>query len=479
MVAFGPGSTCQAGFCGEPAPCQVTANCRAQFGYGTFCQDGRCALAPADPRCNVSEPPELAGTFPTVVGDRLLIGALLQNTESQNARASAIRLAISEMNGAGGIVGFKLGVLVCRNDAEGSTSSADVSSALTRHLAGSIGVPLILGPASSGNATAALSELLVRQLPTAIISPSATSAALTTAKDTFGNQSVGLFWRTCPNDNLQVSVLAKKISKASFASVALVYQQDPYGNGIEQSFRTAWEDPQHKVTSFPFQIDAAQVNADLDKAAQGAAQLKPAAVLIAAADAKYTVTFLQSAVKAGLTAPKFFFTDGSRSKAVLLDSKLSMEVRQIVQAAAGTGPAAFDPSNMKHKSFDDAMKNKYGVTVTSFGFLSHSYDAAYVGVFGIAAAFAGANNRVAGFDGFKVATGLSGLAKGMAIDVGPLAFTQAVSKIVGGKTIDIRGLSGPLDFDSTGEAAGLVEVWRANAAFDDFETVEIVTATKL
>lgn len=476
VAAFGPGSACGDGYCSAAPACATTAECRSAFGYGAVCEAGRCAFAPAEPRCNLSEPPELAGSFPTVVGDRVLVGAILKDTESQNARASAMRLAVSEINIAGGIDGFPLALLVCRNDAGETTTDNDETARLTDYLAGSLGVPLLLGPASSSNVAAAVARLKVQKLATAIVSPSATAAGLTDDPVVFDGRAPSLFWRTSPRDTLQAAVLVNEVAKGAPMRVVVVYQNDPYGSGIESDFRDGWTkaSPMAPVDSLPFRLDS-NLSADLAKAAGDAKVKAPDALLVVAADAANTLKFFEELVKVGYTPPKLFLTDGSRSKAMLAP-ELSDGVKALVKGAVGTGPAAFDPDAKDgYAKFSQQMKSLYDVTVTGFGFVSHSYDAAYVGAYGLLAGVAKAEGKVAAFDGFDVATGFTRLAKGDSVAIGQSDYSKAAKALTSGGAIDIRGISGPLDFDSTrGEAPGPIEVWAPNAAFDDFEQRSVV-----
>lgn len=473
-VAFGAGSACTEGYCSDPTPCTATAECRAAFGYGTLCEAGTCVLAPAEPRCSISAPPELAGEFPRAIGDRILVGALLKDTASQQARASAMRLAVDEINVAGGIDGFDLALLVCRNDATETTTDNDETARLTEYLAGSLGTPLILGPASSSNVAAAIGVLKVKLLPTALVSPSATAAGLSDDPVVFDGRSTGLFWRTCPKDTLQAAVLVDEVGKTMAPSVTVVYQNDAYGSGIEAAFRAGWTAGGKAVTSLPFRVDS-NLDADLAKAATDAKAKGAPALLVVASDATTSMKLLQQLVKAGFTTPKLFLTDGSRSK-VLLDPMQPKAVQDLVRASVGTGPAAFDPNaEATYSKFVQQMASLYGVTVTGFGFVSHSYDAAYVGAYGLLHGLSKGKHAAVGFDGFDVAEGFTRLSSGTAVAIGQTDFTKAAASLTSGKSIDIQGISGPLDFDpARGEAEGPIEVWVPNDAFDDFKTVSVV-----
>ncbi len=125
-------------------------------------------------------------------------------------------------------------------------ATGDARSALNDHaldyLAGTLGVPYLVGPLTSSDALDLIADLTKKSYPTVIISPSATSAALTTIDDKLPpTQPYGLFWRTCPDDALQGQVLAHQVIGAvtpAPASVTVVYINDTYGLGLATVFQT-------------------------------------------------------------------------------------------------------------------------------------------------------------------------------------------------------------------------------------------------
>ena len=75
-----------------------------------------------------------------------------------------------------------------------------------------------------------------------MISPSATSPALSTAPDD------GLFFRTAPSDARQGEVMADIILDRGIKEVALTYTNNDYGKGLADSFKKAYEAKGGKVT---------------------------------------------------------------------------------------------------------------------------------------------------------------------------------------------------------------------------------------
>ena len=66
-----------------------------------------------------------------------------------------------------------------------------------------------------------------------MVSPSATSPALTTLKDN------GYFFRTAPSDVRQGQVLAKIVKTRGIKEIAVTYTNNDYGKGLVNSFSNA------------------------------------------------------------------------------------------------------------------------------------------------------------------------------------------------------------------------------------------------
>jgi len=67
-----------------------------------------------------------------------------------------------------------------------------------------------------------------------MISPSATSPALTTAEDD------GLFFRTAPSDAREGEVMAETLTEKGIKSIALTYTNNDYGKGLAESIANAF-----------------------------------------------------------------------------------------------------------------------------------------------------------------------------------------------------------------------------------------------
>ena len=147
-------------------------------------------------------------------------------------------LAIKEVSDSGQFLGGRKVVSV-RGDS--TCIDAAAATAAAERLITSDGVAAINGATCSGATTAVLNNVAV---PNGIvmISPSATSPALSTIEDN------GLFFRTAPSDARQGEVLAEVIKSRGHSTVAVTYTNNDYGKGLADSFQQAFIARGGKVT---------------------------------------------------------------------------------------------------------------------------------------------------------------------------------------------------------------------------------------
>ena len=177
-----------------------------------------------------------------VAQDEVKIG-MLQGftgpTESLVApMAKGGELAIQEVSDSGIFLGGKKVVSV-RGDS--TCIDAAAATAAAERLVTSDGVSAINGATCSGATTAVLNNVVV---PNGIvmISPSATSPALSKIEDN------GLFFRTAPSDARQGEIMADVLGSRSISSVALTHTNNDYGKGLADSFKAAFETAGGEVT---------------------------------------------------------------------------------------------------------------------------------------------------------------------------------------------------------------------------------------
>ncbi|RMD92447.1 MAG: branched-chain amino acid ABC transporter substrate-binding protein [Alphaproteobacteria bacterium] len=154
------------------------------------------------------------------------------------AMGAGAELAMEEVNKAGGILdGIK--VVPVRGDTTCIDSGAAVA-AMTR-LVTSDKVAAVVGGDCSG-VTGAMLQNVARPNGIVMISPSATSPALSTAEDD------GLFFRTAPSDARQGQVIADILEERGYKSIAITYTNNDYGKGLADATKAAFEAKGGKVT---------------------------------------------------------------------------------------------------------------------------------------------------------------------------------------------------------------------------------------
>ena len=147
-------------------------------------------------------------------------------------------LAISEVNEAGNLLE---GSTVRAVTGDTTCIDAAAATAAAERLITAEGVHGIVGGMCSGETIAILENVA---LPNGVVmvSPSATSPALSTIEDN------GLFFRTSPSDARQGEVMADLILEKDIDTVAVSYTNNDYGKGLADSFAASFTEKGGTVT---------------------------------------------------------------------------------------------------------------------------------------------------------------------------------------------------------------------------------------
>jgi branched-chain amino acid transport system substrate-binding protein len=170
--------------------------------------------------------------------------------------AAAAELAMKEVSDSGKFLGGSTMVGV-RADSTCGDSAAGTAAA--ERLVTSDAVKGIVGADCSG-VTGAVLQNVARPNGIVMISPSATSPALTTAEDD------GLFFRTAPSDAREGEVMADILTEKGIKSIALTYTNNDYGKGLAEAIANAFTAKGGTVT-----INAAHEDGKADYSAEVAA----------------------------------------------------------------------------------------------------------------------------------------------------------------------------------------------------------------
>jgi len=171
-----------------------------------------------------------------VMADEVKLGIILGFTgpiESLTPdMASGAELAIAEVNAAGNFMKGSTTVTSVRGDS--TCVDAAAATAAAERLITADKVNGIMGADCSGVTTAILQNVAMAN-GVAMVSPSATSPALSTLEDN------GLFFRTAPSDARQRQVVAEMLTEAGYKSAAISYTNNDYGKGLADSIQTNFE----------------------------------------------------------------------------------------------------------------------------------------------------------------------------------------------------------------------------------------------
>jgi len=177
----------------------------------------------------------LAVAAPAVAQDQITLGILLGFTGPVESLAPPIarsaELAIEEVSESGLLLD---GTTVASERGDSTCIDAAAATAAAERLVSAVGIAGIMGAMCSGATTAVLQNVA---LPNGIvmISPSATSPALSTIEDN------GLFFRTAPSDARQGQVIADILADRDVSEIALTYTNNDYGKGLADAIQSSFE----------------------------------------------------------------------------------------------------------------------------------------------------------------------------------------------------------------------------------------------
>jgi branched-chain amino acid transport system substrate-binding protein len=172
------------------------------------------------------------------------------------AMADSAELAFKEASDSGKLLGGET-ISVVRADS--TCIDAAAASAAAERMITADGVAGIMGADCSGVTTAIASNVAIPN-GVVMVSPSATSPALTDIEDN------GYFFRTAPSDARGGQVMAEVVMERGISDVAVTYENSDYGKGLSDSFITNFKAMGGTITA-----TAAHENGKADYSAEVAA----------------------------------------------------------------------------------------------------------------------------------------------------------------------------------------------------------------
>lgn len=432
------------------ATCETGAECREAFGFGYTCGDaGLCEAVEVEPRCNSAWPVDLFQRIENY-RDAIVIGSLFDHT-SDTPETQAARLAVMQVNDLSGLDGRPYAIVECtyeENNVYDDRDLIEATSFTTTWLAETLGVPAIIGPATSSAAEAAY--VVAAPADTVLISPSATSPSLSTIDGlTKTDDEPGLFWRTAAPDSLQGAVVSENMWHRQIRDVAVIYGSGSYGEGLAQVFEKDFSARGGQVTLYPFG-DATQ----RDVAVTNVATAAPEEVLFISAEGTDVAAFLNAAaVLEPYATMQIFLTDSARDDDVLAET--SPDAWELFDQVHGTAPSV--PTGAVYDFFSGAYSGAFSPAGASDSvYTAHTWDAAWLAIYGVA--WSAANEDA--ISGTNVARGLRHVSLGTPISINPTSWSQVRAVFGEASPVDVTGSSGSLDFDpDTEETTAPIDVW--------------------
>lgn len=317
--------------------------------------------------------------------------------------ASGAELAISEVNAAGNFMSGKTTLSSVRADS--TCIDAAAATAAAERLITAEKVSAIMGADCSGVTTAVLQNVAMAN-GVVMVSPSATSPALSTLEDN------GLFFRTAPSDARQGQVVAEILKARGFTSAAMTYTNNDYGKGLADSIEANFTAAGGEIT-----ISAAHEDGKGDYGAEVAALAQAGGDILIVAG--YLDQGGKGIIQASLDAGAFdifFLPDG------MIGDSLPDAIGPDLDGSIGSLPGTDSPGAAQFASLAEAAGFAAGP------FAAESYDAAALIILAMQAAnstnsqdFKDHLMKVANAPGEKIypgelAKGIKYLRQGLSID---------------------------------------------------------------
>jgi branched-chain amino acid transport system substrate-binding protein len=342
-----------------------------------------------------------------------------------------------------------------------------------KHLRDDLRVPVIIGTALSATTISVANDVTLDggQL---LFSPSAGS-------DLSSVNDGGLVWRTVASDKYQAAAMTQTVQAlleprvrgqngGKPIRVAIVYRADVYGHGLEATLKSTLTfngmpaTGQTDSTLFietdyspPDALGGATPDEAINAVTRSAA-LPDVIILVGYTEAVALLDSIESNWPPTATRrPQYLLSNGMEVRELLATVTGRDALRKrIIGAAPGTDPNA----NPNMQSFVIHFRQTFrdGGTFPEAYAAANAYDALYVVAYGLSL------TRNSDVDGRDVSAALRRLLapspEAGTVDIGPPGIKSAFGAIESGRSINFRGVSGPLAFDlKTGDVVSDIQIW--------------------
>jgi ABC-type branched-subunit amino acid transport system substrate-binding protein len=362
------------------------------------------------------------------------VGTLLSHTgplkEFGPNLQNGVVLAAKQM----GAAGFEIQLIH-----EDSETSAIPATNAAKKLVEVDKVVAIVGALASG-VTVPVAESVTSPNNVIMISPASTSPLITILP---ADQGKDFLFRTCPSDALQ-GVIAGRMAADYNKTAAVLYVNNPYGQGLAEQFKTSFEQKGGKVLAMvPHDEKAAEsYNAELKKALAD----KPDR-LAAFSYPDHAKIYLKEALEF-FKFRHFLFCDGTKSE----DIVVALGAKN-VEGQLGTAPGT--AGGQPYDIFNAAYMTEFG-RLPPLPFITNAYDGtAVVGLAAYAAKVKGQQ-----LTSKNIRDQLRNVANPPGEVVKPGEFKKAFDLLKQGKQINYEGAAGSVDFDKHGDVVTPIEIWK-------------------
>ncbi len=371
---------------------------------------------------------------PCTQAQELKVGSLMTMTgplkEFGPNILNGVKLAAQQMNEAG------FAVKVINQDTQ---TSAIPGVNAAKKLVQVEKVPAIVGAIASG-VTVPVAESVTIPNGVVLISPSSTSPLISVLP---ADQGKDFLFRTCPSDALQ-GVIAGKLAASYNKTASVLYVNNPYGQGLAERFKSAFEKRGGKVLAMvPHDEKAAEsYTAELKKALAGNPDR-----LCAFSYPQHAQIYLKEAIEF-FHYKHFLFCDGTKSQDIVKAVGAKNVEGQLGTVAASPGGQAL-------VLFSADYKTAYG-QLPPLPYITNAYDG--MAVIGLAAYAAQAKGLP--MTAKNIRDNLRKVANPPGEVVMPGQFKKAFDLLKQGKSINYEGAGGSVDFDENGDVTTPIEIWK-------------------
>lgn len=331
------------------------------------------------------------------------------------------------------------------------------------------GAVAVVGPTSSSKVFAIKDEVIRSGIP--IMSPSATSPEISSLGTT-GGPVMGLFYRVAPSDALQGPVLSHQLPTPfpSTAKLALLFVDDPYGQGLKDAFLSASVKQPDLTISYKEPAAGPDV-AGTQNAANMIINTRPDYVIA------ITNLYSDTVVKDLMTLPqsgpasKLIMADGAKNQNVLnlIGTPPQPAMNDHLKRISGTAPTV-DSGNQTgtgaYQTFINDFKVRWpgddpaGSIYTAYGFDAIYAVAIAIGAAGANVTPARVSEMLARLNAFDSSTLKCQPNASNQIVVGQSKYLEAKNKLAGNSSLVLQGASGTICFSPHGDRiSGLYERW--------------------